>query len=119
MLKSYLLFAQAADPMDLARLQPPTSRVFGLAMRDFLLLMAVLGALALVLFVFVWFVRRNRHRPPVAGARVIYHSVKREEGKFRNRRKRTRHPENLPRNPTLAEAGGLPPIRDDRAKPAC
>jgi hypothetical protein len=50
---------------------------------------------------------------------VLYHSNRQAEGKVRMRRRRSRHPDNLPRNPTLAEAGGLPPARDEPAEPAC
>jgi hypothetical protein len=34
-------------------------------------------------------------------------------GKHRVRRRRKDHPANLPRNPTLGETGGLPPIRPE------
>jgi hypothetical protein len=35
------------------------------------------------------------------------------------RKRRPDHPDNLPRNPTLGETGGLPPVRpDEPAQPA-
>jgi hypothetical protein len=119
MLKLCSLLAAEIDPLELARGSQP-SRIFGMAMKDFVLLTGVIAALAILLFAYVWFTRRDpRRRAASSGTRVLYRSEKRAQGKVRIRRRRSRHPENLPRNATLAEAGGLPPIREERAKPAC
>ena len=40
-------------------------------------------------------------------------------GRRRRRKRKADHPDNMPRNPTLAEIGGLPPLRpDDPVPPA-
>jgi hypothetical protein len=121
MLKATLLIAAIVDPLDLAHAQQQPSRFLGMAVKDIMLVGGIVLALALVLFLWAYWTRRDPRRNAAAGARVLYRSEKRAEGKVKVRRKRSRHPENLPRNPTLAEAGGLPPIRgkEEPAEPAC
>ena len=88
-----------------------------------LILIGALLLLAVGLFVWAALVRKRRHRPHYT---YPHHDsaeaeTKREEhhesGGFflgkRHRRRRHRYR----RNPTLAEAGGLPPIRSDERPP--
>jgi hypothetical protein len=66
------------------------------------------GALFLVaLAVFAWAVFRTQHRQ-----RHSHHN------RLKPAPKHQRQPEDLPRNPTLAEAGGLPPLRTEKQPPS-
>ena len=120
MLKICLLMAEVA-PLDVIPPPHQTNRLFGMALKDFLLIIGVLLLLSALLFAITWYTRRDprKHAPP--GKRVLYRAADAEDGSGRRvkRRKRRLHPDNLPRNPTLAEAGGLPPIREEPPQPAC
>jgi len=103
--------------------QPP-SELFGLRVRDILLLVGVIAIIALVLYVFAYITRRKRRRrisrsgPEMWGANR-HAQNERREGRVRIRKKRRKHPDFRPRNPTLGETGGLPPVRpDEPAQPA-
>jgi hypothetical protein len=96
-------------------LKPDSS---GVNLQDVLLVAGIILILGLLMFVWVYMTRKkNRPQYTESGAKVIYKMDKNElEHSHRRRRHRHRkanHPDNLPRNPTLAEAGGLPPIRPD------
>jgi hypothetical protein len=66
------------------------------------------GALFLVaLAVFAWAVFRTQHR-----RRHSHHYHPKPASKHQ------RQPEYLPRNPTLAETGGLPPVRTEKQPPS-
>jgi hypothetical protein len=119
MLKLYTLLAQATDPLNLAPTPAEPGRVLGLAVKDLLLVIGAVLVVGAILFLWAYWTRRDPRRKAEKGARVLYHSNRQAEGKVRMRRRRSRHPDNLPRNPTLAEAGGLPPARDEPAEPAC
>ena len=120
-----LLAAQTTADLQ-AQLPPPqpTSELFGLKVRDILLLVGVIAIIALVLYVFAYITRRKRRRrisrsgPEMWGANRHAQSERRE-GRVRIRKKRRKHPDFRPRNPTLGETGGLPPVRpDEPAQPA-
>ena len=121
-----LLAAQA--PADLeTRLPaaPPSSQLFGFRMRDLLLLLGVVAIIALSLYLFVYITRRKRRRrisrsgPEMWGADRQANNNEHHAGRVRIRKKRRKHPDFRPRNPTLGETGGLPPARpDEPAQPA-
>ena len=117
MLRIHSLLAQL-QPHELP--QPPGAPrgIFGLSPREVLLVVGVILGLAVILFLWAYWTRRDPRRKTEAGDRVLYRS-ERKDGKVKVRRRRSRHPQNLPRNPTLAEAGGLPPVREEPAEPAC
>jgi hypothetical protein len=84
------------------------------------------GALSLVaLAVFAWAVFRTQHRrrhshhnrlKPAPNA--VSENAHGKKSFLRSRRKHQRQPAYLPRNPTLAEAGGLPPLRTEKQPPS-
>jgi hypothetical protein len=83
-----------------------------------LLLGALLG-LALLLFVWAFFIRkRPKHS---RGALVVQRAGQAEalsaDGRRRRRKRRPEHPDNWGRNPTLGETGGLPPVRPEDTSP--
>jgi hypothetical protein len=90
----------------------------GMHMQDMLLILGVILILTFLLFLWVYMSRKkNRPQFTEGGAKVIYKLDKDElehaERHKKHRKRRPNHPDNLPRNPTLAEAGGLPPVRPD------
>lgn len=115
-----LLAAQtAADIQQQLPSQEP-SKIFGMSLRDILLLLGIGAIIALTLYVFAYLTRRNRRRhiSRSAGGRWRSEREAQKSGgggprRFRIRRKRGRHPDFRPRNPTLGETGGLPPVRPD------
>ena len=117
MMKLHALLAHLV-PNELTQAPAPNG-VFGLSLRECLLVLGVIVALASLLFLWAWWTRRDPRRKGETGERYLYRSSQRSEGKVKIRRKRSRHPDNLPRNPTRAESGGLPPPREGPAEPAC
>lgn len=101
------------------------------ALWDLLLVGGVALALAAIIFVVAAVTRRQRkHRPRARhGPEILRHTEEHfqeadekaarameDEQEQRQRRKRRRR-DHRPRNPTLSEAGGLPPARDPGTTP--
>jgi hypothetical protein len=91
------------------------SKLLGLSVRDVALLVGLAGLIGLALFLWAYLTRRDRRR--YLSRSAGYHaehtpSAPRDE-RVRVRKRRRDHPENLRRNPTLQETGGLPPLRPD------
>jgi hypothetical protein len=113
---SYLL--AALDPMDAGPvLQGEASKVFGYNLRDMLLLAGMAFILAAALFLYAYITRKKRRATiGLANSRAIYRAEPEDDSeprRYRKRRRRREHPEFLPRNPTLQETGGLPPLRPE------
>lgn len=113
MLISLLLLAQA----DSLPIGPKAGHGSSLRLGDSLTIVGVGVAMAAVLFLIVFLTRKKRegnsHAP---SSRVLVSSDHRSHdgtGRVRIKKKRRRHPDNLPRNPTLGETGGLPPVRSE------
>lgn len=116
MIPKFLLLA-AAIPVDTG-VDP--------AWRDWLIVAGVLMVLTGALLVWATFIRKkparrkrrhhhhHHHRHSESGnASAQTVSASHREGRSRRRRRRREH---RPRNPTLAETGGLPPIRSEAAQ---
>jgi hypothetical protein len=121
MLQVMNLFA-AAQPYlgDLPEAVPP--KLFGMRFRDAFLLIGAVLLLASILFIWVYAARRSRRALASANPRAIVRAERHEPDedgriKYRKKRRRRVHPDNLPRNPSLAETGGLPPIREESIEP--
>jgi hypothetical protein len=89
-----------------------------------LTIIAVLLGLSLLVFVWAAFFRKpggrhrhHRYRYPQSTSETDAQSKPPEKPAPTPRRKRFRRHEHRPRNPTLAEAGGLPPARADEPAP--
>jgi hypothetical protein len=129
MLTRLILFA-AQTTADLQQQLPAQkrSKLFGLSMRDILLLLGLLAIIALGLYLFAYLTRRKHRRHLSRSGQDMWRSERRaqrekekESGRtrVRIRKKRREHPDFRPRNPTLGETGGLPPVRpDEPAQPA-
>jgi hypothetical protein len=126
MLTRVLLFT-AQMAADLQQQLPPQkpSKLFGLSVRDILLLLGLVAIIALTLYVFAYLTRRKHRRHLSRSGRDMWRSERQAQNKesgeprVRFRKKRKKHPDYRPRNPTLGETGGLPPARSDEpAQPA-
>ena len=127
MLDSFVIMAAGlVDPFNEAPLlERPQSSSGGLP--EFLIIIGVALILALILFLVVYLKKKGRRNRTLERApRSIYRDAEEVKSsrdsssgrtKVRKKRRRT-HPDNLPRNPTLGETGGLPPLRpEDPAEP--
>ena len=117
----YSFFA-ATDYLGSLPQAAPTTKLFGMSLRDILLLAGAAVVLGSILFLWAYFSRRSRRALASANPRAVVRAESYEpdeDGRIRYRKKRRRrdHPENLPRNPSLAETGGLPPIREESVEP--
>lgn len=117
-----LALAGPLNASPLPDVQP--SHLFGLRLRDILLVAGVALVIGLVLFLWVYLTHKNRrqHRSSQTVSKPIYRAEKESpeassSNRMKVRKKRRRHPDNLPRNPTLGETGGLPPIRPEEPPP--
>jgi hypothetical protein len=122
-----LILMAAQTAADVHSQLPPQqpSKLFGLSVRDIVLLLGLVAVIALSLYLFAYLTRRKRHRrisrsgPEMWGADRHAQQSERREKRVRIRKKRAKHPDFRPRNPTLGETGGLPPVRpDEPAQPA-
>ena len=123
MLDHSILLA-VVDPLDNNPLRDARPvNLFGLGLREILIVVGVAVILGLLLFLWAYFTYKERRRHSKDHlSRAIYRAEKKpvEAGdpkRVRIKRKRRSHPDNLPRNPTLGETGGLPPIRPDEPPP--
>jgi hypothetical protein len=110
------LLAQALEPLDPPpHLRDRPSRIFGLTIRDALLIIGAGIVLALILFLWAYLTRKDRRHRSESGSRVIMRADKRShhESGLKRRRRRRRDPFEGHRNPTLGETGGLPPLRPE------
>jgi hypothetical protein len=89
-------------------------------------ILTVCGAVALALFLWAVFIRQRRHPDPHVRtleeglAPSTAHSNKQHSHRGHGRRRRHRRSEHRHRdhrNPTLQEAGGLPPLRPENEAP--
>jgi hypothetical protein len=108
-----LLAQVGVNPLERTPMQQHTSRIFGLTIRDALLIFGAGLALAIVLFLWAYLTRKKHRHRSEFGSPVLTKADKHSSGRQRVRRRRSGHPANLPRNPTLGETGGLPPIRPE------
>ena len=97
--------------------------------RQFIIIFAALSAVVLIIFCWALFVRLpKRERAAFLGGRKSERGVLLSESEQKSRRTRRRwfgsgkhrkrRRQERPRNPTLAETGGLPPLRADDEPPA-
>ena len=88
---------------------------------DTSLILAAALVVAAVFFFWAFFLRK---RPETRRGSLVLERAKGESperygasGRRRRRKRKPDHPDNLPRNHTLAEIGGLPPLRPDEPEP--
>jgi hypothetical protein len=122
MLRSIVILA-LREPFENGVPPEKPSLIFGLTLQDLLLILGAAAVLALILFLSVYLTRKGRRGHSLARSpKAIYApeptSSGQSSGRARFRKKRRRnHAEQLPRNPTLGQTGGLPPVREDPPDP--
>lgn len=111
-----LCFALAVDMSELRALQRTSPAKTGLG----LVLAAISGVVAIFVLWAVFFRKRRdetmrRYREHFSSANAKESSVSSSSSSsgLTRRKRRRRRRENAQRNPTRAEMGGLPPVRDD------
>ena len=116
-----LILASALDSIRAATTTAPVGRGTGGIVLDILKVLGALLIVSLVLFVWARYMRKPARRraehykypePPPAGATEEAAEEESEPHHHHRRRYRKRKHEHRGRNPTLADIGGLPPVRD-------
>ncbi len=121
--KAFIFFAQV-DDVDVMLIRP--SLLYTSTLSSILMIVAGALILAVILFSIVYFFRSRRKpshrphqpaesRPPAPRVEADDESEDHIRGVRKKRRERIR--EHRPRNPTLQETGGLPPVRPDDEPP--
>lgn len=117
MLAFLLAAAGGLNPFEPPPLEYQPTRIFGVTMRDALLIVGAALVLGLVLFLWVYLTRKDRRHRSEYGEQVL---MRNDGSSHHRRRRRRRHrqpgeeqSEEPRRNPTLQETGGLPPVRPD------
>lgn len=117
MLRPFL--AQDLTPTDVL---PGSGRWMGLTLKELTLVFGAVGLVTLLVFIWAVYFRKrphshsHQHHHSHSSDEASVSSVDTESetsGERRYRRKRRRRREHRPRNPTLAETGGLPPLRSE------
>ena len=98
----------------------PVGRTTGLFFKDFLLIIATGLALGLILLLWARHYVKRKKRHQHHDHKVVSHSLpavsdpdEEEEPHHHGRRRRKRRRDHRPRNPTLAETGGLPTTKTE------
>ena len=112
-----VLFAQleGLNPLN----SEPVGKTTGLLFKDVLLIIATGLALGLILLVWARHYVKRKKRRQHHDRKVVSHSLPtasdqdEEDPHHHGRRRRKRRREHRPRNPTLAETGGLPTTKTE------
>ena len=113
MLSFFLAQSNVINPFEPPPLEQPI-KLFGVPVRDLLLILGALIVLGLILYLWIYLARRDRRRHGTRhGNLVLAEAADHEHHGHRRRRKRRSRSNEMPRNPTLNETGGLPPPRED------
>lgn len=117
---SFIYFMAAAANVDMDGapvLEGQATKLFGYNVRDMAILGGMVFLLAAALFLFAYLTKKSRRATiGPAGSRAIYRAEEPDDSdrrRYRKKRRKRDHPDLLPRNPTLQETGGLPPLRPE------
>lgn len=109
---------QVQNPLDQLGVAPAPRNLLGMRATDILLIIAITLLIGLILLTWAVYFRKPKAE---RGARTFQsrpYVEEREDGTIRKRKKRKRlRRHHRERNPTLAEVGGLPPLKGDSAPP--
>ena len=98
----------------------------GLTLKELLILLGAVSIVVLIVFIWAVYIRKtprrhshhhHHHHHSSSQSNIDTDSDQQDPNaneERRYRRKRRRRREHRPRNPTLAETGGLPPLRTER-----
>ena len=117
----FLLAAASATSPDEESIREAASRSTPFFGGETSLILGAVMVVAAMVFFWAVFIRK---RPETQRGSFVLTRARPEDkehssssGRRRRRKRKPEHPENLPRNPTLAEIGGLPPLRPDDPAP--
>lgn len=114
------MFAEArvTNPLDQLGVQPAPRNLLGMRAEDILLIIAITLVMAVVLIVWALYFRKPKNESNSRVYKSRPYVEEREDGTIRKRKKHRRlRREHRTRNPTLAEVGGLPPVKTDPTPP--
>ena len=113
--------AQDLIPTDVL---PGSSHWMGLTLKELTMVLGAVGLVTALVLIWAVYLRKKPHRhshhhhhhsdDSQDATESTMNSDSGVSGDRRYRRKRRRRREHRPRNPTLAETGGLPPLRAER-----
>lgn len=114
-----LIFLAAIEGMDLLNDKPTPQ--YSWTLKNILVLVTASLIFAIILFSLVYYVRYGRkssqRSPKPSEPRPVRPDDESEDRVRVRKKRRERIREHRPRNPTLQETGGLPPIRPDDQLP--
>ena len=106
------------DPLDQLGVQPAPRNLLGMRATDMLLIIAITLVVGLVLILWAVYIRKPKAERHSRDYKSRPYVEELDDGTIRKRKKRKRQRrEHRERNPTLAEVGGLPPLKGDSEPP--
>lgn len=111
--------AEAQNPLDQLGVQPAPRNLIGMRATDMLLILTIAVVLSAVMIIWAVYFRK----PKSDGSESRQYKSRpyveeRPDGTIRKRKKSKRlRRQHRQRNPTLAEVGGLPPLKSDTTLP--
>ena len=106
------------DPLDQLGVQPAPRNLLGMRATDMLLIIAITLVVGLVLILWAVYIRKPKAERQSRDYKSRPYVEELDDGTLRKRKKRKRlRRHHRERNPTLAEVGGLPPLKGDSAPP--
>ena len=104
--------------IDQLPVQPAPRTLLGMRMSDMVLLIGIAILLGVALLIWAVFIRGPKQEREQHNYESRKYVEEREDGTIRKRKKhRRRRRDHRQRNPTLAEVGGLPPLKSDSTPP--
>jgi hypothetical protein len=115
-LPGFTPFLAAQNTLDQLGVQAAPRNLLGMRASDMILIMSIAVMLGLALIIWAVFIRKPKEKERVYHSRPYVEE--RDDGTIRKRKKhRRRRRDHRQRNPTLAEVGGLPPVKTDPTPP--
>jgi hypothetical protein len=109
---------QAQNPLDQLGVQPAPRNLLGMRATDMLLIISITLLVGLALVIWAVYIRKPKSDRHGRSYKSKPYVEELDDGTIRKRKKRKRQRrEHRERNPTLAEVGGLPPLKGDSAPP--
>jgi hypothetical protein len=107
-----------SNPLDQLPVQPAPRNLLGMRVGDIMLMIGVAFLVGLALLIWAVYIRKPKSETSERVYNSRPYAEEREDGTIRKRKKRRRQRrDHRTRNPTLAEVGGLPPLKTDSTPP--
>ena len=109
---------EVQNPLDQLGVQPAPRNLLGMRATDMLLIIAITLVVGLALVVWAVYIRKPKAERHSRDYKSRPYVEELDDGTIRKRKKRKRlRRHHRERNPTLAEVGGLPPLKGDSPPP--